>query len=172
MRKLLAKGRTIHYDLGCMICGLVMIAFSAIMIVYLIPHWCSIGRGLSSIKWNSQTLPYVVSALNLLLGILLALRYGRRYYIYKKDPEKAGDVRQVSFTLIALVIIAIGFLYVGFFKMVGYIPTTIVFMILLYFLFGGKKWIEAIILSVVFTAVCVAFFYFYLKLAMPLIWFY
>lgn len=172
MVKLLARKKTISYELGCMICGLVMMAFSAVMILYLIPRWCSAGSGLSSIKWNSQTLPYVVSVINLLLGVLISIRFGIRYSKARKSPEQNAEDKQVSFRLIALAVIAIGFLYVGFFKTIGYIPTTLVFMIILYFLFGGRKWVEAIILSVIFTTVCVAFFYFYLKLSMPLIWFY
>ena len=41
-------------------------------------------------------------------------------------------------------------------------------MVIMYWLSGGKSWVKDIVMSVVFTIVSVAFFYYYLKLAIPM----
>lgn len=165
----LAKTKKLEYNLGCMICGIIIILFSLTMFFYLIPVWCSIGSGLSTLKWNSQTMPYVVAGINLALGIAITIQNWVRY---RKSKRQGENKQEVSFSLIAIIVAVVGVLYVVLFGSVGYIPTTAIVMVLFYYLFGGKRWWEAAILAGVFTAGMVLFFYTYLKLAMPLIWFY
>ena len=50
----------------------------------------------------------------------------------------------------------------------GYPIANIIMMVIMYWLSGGKSWVKAIVMSVVFTIVSVAFFYYYLKLAIPM----
>jgi len=111
---------------------------------------------------TAKTFPKVVFIAGILLGVLLIVQaLGKRM---KKDPNEGT----VTFHLINAAIFADLVLFVFTLIPLGYPIANIIMMIIMYWLSGGKSWVKAIIMSVVFTVVSIVFFYYYLKLAIPM----
>ena len=111
---------------------------------------------------TAKTFPKVVFIAGIVLGVILIVTALAKRA--KHDP-KEGKVR---FHLINAAIFADLALFVFILIPVGYPIANIIMMVIMYWLSGGKSWVKAIIMSVVFTVVSVAFFYYYLKLAIPM----
>lgn len=122
-----------------------------------------IGDGFASAYGiTPKTFPKVVFIAGLCLGALLIVQaLGKRM---KKDPNEGT----VTFHLINLAIFADMALFVFTIIPLGYPIANIIMMVIMYWLSGGKSWVKAILMSVIFTVVSVLFFYTYLKLAIPM----
>ena len=111
---------------------------------------------------TAKTFPKVIFIAGIILSVILIMEaLGKRA---KHDPNEG----KVTFHLINLAIFADLVLFVFTIIPLGYPIANIIMMIIMYWLSGGKSWVKAIIMSVVFTVVSVAFFYYYLKLAIPM----
>jgi len=111
---------------------------------------------------TAKTFPKVVFIAGIVLSVLLIVQaLGKRM---KKDPNEGT----VTFHLINAAIFADLVLFVFTLIPLGYPIANIIMMIIMYWLSGGKSWVKAIIMSVVFTVVSIVFFYYYLKLAIPM----
>ena len=111
---------------------------------------------------TAKTFPKVVFLAGIFLGLLLIVQaLGKRM---KKDPNEGT----VTFHLINRAIFADLVLFVFILIPVGYPIANIIMMVIMYWLSGGKSWIKAFIMAIVFTVVSVVFFYYYLKLAIPM----
>ena len=111
---------------------------------------------------TAKTFPKVIFIAGIILSVILIMEaLGKRA---KHDPNEV----KVTFHLINLAIFADLVLFVFTIIPLGYPIANIIMMIIMYWLSGGKSWVKAIIMSVVFTVVSVAFFYYYLKLAIPM----
>lgn len=111
---------------------------------------------------TAKTFPKVVFIAGIVLSVILIMEaLGKRA---KHDPNEG----KVKFHLINLAIFADLVLFVFTIIPLGYPIANIIMMVIMYWLSGGKSWIKAIIMAVVFNIVSVAFFYYYLKLAIPM----
>jgi len=111
---------------------------------------------------TAKTFPKVIFIVGILLGLVLVVTALTKRK--KNDPNEG----KVTFHLINAAIFADLVLFVLILIPVGYPIANIIMMVIMYWLSGGKSWAKAIIMSVVFTVVSVAFFYYYLKLAIPM----
>ena len=111
---------------------------------------------------TAKTFPKVIFIVGILLGLVLIVTALTKRK--KNDPNEG----KVTFHLINAAIFADLVLFVLILIPVGYPIANIIMMVIMYWLSGGKSWAKAIIMSVVFTVVSVAFFYYYLKLAVPM----
>ena len=111
---------------------------------------------------TAKTFPKVVFIAGIILSIILIVTALTKRA--KHDPNEG----KVTFHLINAAIFADMALFVFILIPVGYPIANILMMVIMYWLSGGKSWIKAIIMSVVFTVVSVVFFYYYLKLAIPM----
>lgn len=169
IEKLLSKTGKItraKADIGA---SALIIAVSLFLLGYGIPKGISIGMaGVSKGANNPRTMPYIVSTVFLVMGILVLMK-GISLYRADKAKKKEGQApEETSFTFIVVPLALLGIAFALLFDAVGYIPLNIVAMIVVYYLFGGNKWYEALILSVVFTALMVLFFKYYLLINIPL----
>ncbi len=111
---------------------------------------------------TAKTFPKVVFIAGIALSLLLIVEaLGKRK---KNDPHEG----KVTFHLINLAIFADLVLFVLLIMPLGYPIANVIMMIIMYWLSGGKSWIKAIAMSLIFTVVSVLFFYSYLKLAIPM----
>jgi len=111
---------------------------------------------------TAKTFPKVVFIAGIALSLLLIVEaLGKRK---QNDPNEA----KVTFHLINLAIFADLFLFVLILIPVGYPIANVIMMVIMYWLSGGKSWVKAIAMSLIFTVVSVLFFYTYLKLAIPM----
>ena len=111
---------------------------------------------------TAKTFPKFVFIAGIILSILLIWEaLGQRM---KKDPNEG----KVVFHLINLAIFADLTLFVLILIPLGYPIANMIMMTIMYWLSGGKSWVKAIAMSLIFTVVSVLFFYTYLKLAIPM----
>ena len=111
---------------------------------------------------TAKTFPKVIFIAGILLGLVLIVTALTKRK--KNDPNEG----KVTFHLINAAIFADLLLFVFTLIPLGYPIANIIMMIIMYWLSGGKSWAKAIIMSVVFTVVSIVFFYYYLKLAIPM----
>ena len=111
---------------------------------------------------TAKTFPRVIFIAGILLSLVLIVTALTKRA--KHDPNEG----KVTFHLINAAIFADLAMFVFILIPVGYPIANIIMMVIMYWLSGGKSWAKAIIMSVVFTVVSVAFFYYYLKLAIPM----
>lgn len=146
---------------GDIVSGAFLALFSGLCLVYIIPKYVALGFGNTYV--TPQSFPKVVAAVTLCFGLFIMIRG-------IVNVKKGTEPKQVSFAMSSLCLCVIGIAYAVLFEIVGYIPLNIVCIPVVYYMFGGKKWWEAAIISVVFTAICVLFFKVYLQLVIPLVW--
>ena len=111
---------------------------------------------------TAKTFPKVVFIAGIILSLVLIVTALTKRA--KHDPNEG----KVTFHLINAAIFADMALFVFILIPVGYPIANILMMVIMYWLSGGKSWLKAIIMSVVFTVISVLFFYYYLKLAIPM----
>jgi len=111
---------------------------------------------------TARTFPKVVFIAGIVLGALLIVT------ALSKRRKNDANEGKVTFHLINLAIFADLALFVFTLIPLGYPIANIIMMVIMYWLSGGKSWLKAIIMSVVFTVISVLFFYYYLKLAIPM----
>ena len=111
---------------------------------------------------TAKTFPKVVFLAGILLGaLLIVIALTKRA---KHDPQEGT----VTFHLINFAIFANLVLIVFTIIPLGYPIANIIMMVIMYWLSGGKSWVKAILMAVIFTVISVLFFYTYLKLAIPM----
>lgn len=122
-----------------------------------------IGEGFaSSYGVTPKSFPKVVFIAGIALGgILIIEALGKR----RRSGPNEG---KVTFHLMNLAIFADLALFVFTIVPLGYPIANIIMMVIMYWLSGGKSWIKAFIMAILFTIVSVLFFYTYLKLAIPM----
>ena len=111
---------------------------------------------------TAKTFPKVVFIAGIALSLILIVQaLGKRK---KNDPNEG----KITFHLINLAIFADLVLFVFLIIPLGYPIANVIMMVIMYWLSGGKSWVKAIAMSLIFTVVSVLFFYTYLKLAIPM----
>ena len=111
---------------------------------------------------TAKTFPKVVFIAGIILSVILIVTALAKRA--KKDPNEG----KVTFHLINLAIYADLVLFVFTIIPLGYPIANVIMMVIMYWLSGGKSWIKAILMAVIFTVISVLFFYTYLKLAIPM----
>lgn len=109
-----------------------------------------------------KTFPKVVFIAGIVLGVMLILE------ALGKRKKSGGNEAMVTFHLINVAIFADLVLFVFLIVPLGYPIANVIMMVIMYWLSGGKSWIKAFMLAILFTIVSVLFFYTYLKLAIPM----
>ena len=138
-----------------------------VLLVDLFMMFIGVGKYISegyttSYGITAKTFPKVVFIAGIVLSALLIVEALTKRA--KHDPAEG----KVSFHLINLAIFADLVLFVFTIIPLGYPIANIIMMVIMYWLSGGKSWAKAFIMAIVFTIVSVAFFYYYLKLAIPM----
>ena len=111
---------------------------------------------------TAKTFPKAVFIAGIALSLLLIWEALAKR---KKNDPKEG---KITFHLINFAIFADLVLFVLLIMPLGYPIANMIMMVIMYWLSGGKSWVKAIAMSLIFTVVSVLFFYTYLKLAIPM----
>ena len=100
-----------------------------------------------------------------LLGLLLVIT---AYIKLRQNPNGDKKVLNGKELLMIALMVALFGLYLGIIKKVGYPISTAVFTFLFFFIYGDRKWLRMIIISVLFTAITYVLFrnVFYVMLPM------
>ena len=109
-----------------------------------------------------KTFPRAVFIAAMALAILVIIK-GIVEYRKKKENEKV-----IHFRLISLAIFLDMVFFVFTMQTLGYPIANMIMMIVMYWLSGGKSWIKAILTALLFTVVSILFFFYYLKLSVPM----
>lgn len=147
---------------GDIIAGALLVILAVLLLVWIIPNYVALGFGNTFV--TPRSFPKAITIVTLVLGFVVMVRG-------ILNMKKGTEPKQLSYAMSSLVLCVIGILYAIFFEIVGYVPLNVVCLPIIYLLFGGRKWWEAVVITVVFTAICVGFFRFYLQLSIPLAWF-
>lgn len=155
-----------------------IIIFGLWLNFWAIPHYI-----ISKFKFAGpppEAIPSIFSLLMVLLGIgllvtsllsYLAFR-GRQQLAQTKKDTKALETmvqksRRVSMRPIAFVTLLLALLYTIFLREAGFLLGTSVLIIVLFKLFGGKKWWQGAILGVCVSGILWGVFRIYLHVALP-----
>lgn len=159
--KALNKKITLRASQADLIFGAVVVVLNAWLFFVGVPKFIELGVG-NKYGTTPQTLPKAIFLAAMILGVLLIVE---SWGTFKK---KAEDEKTVSFHLISLCILADLALFVFTLKPLGYPIANVIMIYIMYWLSGGKKWWKGLVLALIFTTVCVLFFFYYLKLSIPM----
>ena len=109
-----------------------------------------------------KTFPQVVFIAAMALSVLVLIK-GVTQFRKKKENEKI-----IEFRLISLAILLDMTFFVLTMQPLGYPIANMIMIIVMYWLSGGKSWIKAILTAVLFTTASILFFFYYLKLSVPM----
>jgi hypothetical protein len=127
--------------------GFFMVVFSTLMYI-VAGKFPSVQKGLGAGDW-----PQLILTVLFVLGIILS---GSSYYSYRKQARQGGEARQGSYEKKELLHVLVLFLcvaaYIRLVGLFGFILLTPFFLFALMFIFGMRKWIKMVIISVVSTA--------------------
>lgn len=143
-----------------MAAGAVVMAVSLFLLLVGIPHFIEEGYG-NTYGLSPKTFPIGISCAALVLGVILFYQGWQRHK--SRDEEE-----YIEFYLISAAVLADILFFVLTIKSLGYPLANMVMMFVMYYLSGGSKWQKAVVMSVAFTACSVLFFYYYLKLSVPM----
>mgnify|MGYP001216182192 CR=1 FL=1 len=127
--------------------GLVFVGISIVVaLLFMIPAF-SMPKGTVDGAPGPGYFPIIISAIVLLLSVILGIVYLREdIKIFKRTENQKKNTPKLIISMIAILVYAL------LFSVLPFIPVTIVGIGFLNWLYG-KKWIENIIFSVVFTLV-------------------
>ncbi len=124
-------------------CGIVALAVAA--------YHSATGLSEASAGLGAGGFPKFVA---LCLGVLGLIQVVVSYLNLKKYPDQEKKVLNKK-ELLGAFFLVIGFaLYIVLVKPLGYIIATGLFLLLFFFIYGERKWIRMIIVSVCFSVIC------------------
>lgn len=94
--------------------------------------------------------PKFLAVVIALLGLLLAIT---AYLKLRQNPNGDKKVLNGKEILMILLMVAMFGVYLGIIKTVGYLISTMVFTFIFFFIYGDRKWLRMIIISVLFTVI-------------------
>ena len=109
--------------------------------------------------------PKFLAIIIALLGLLLVIT---AYLKLRQNPEGDKKVLNGKELLMIALMVALFGLYLGIIKTVGYPISTAVFTFVFFYIYGDRKWLRMIIISILFTAITYILFrnVFYVMLPM------
>jgi hypothetical protein len=162
--------RGIHLSLANLIAGVFVFFLGLILYFWAVPF--HISSSFSAMKGiGPKTFPSAFSLIVAGLGAILVFKG----YPELKRSRSAGSPEHglqgeafVRFTLMALVILAVGLLYSALLKSGGYLLVNTLSILILFKMFGGRQWWKGLLLGIGVTVCIYLFFGTYLDLAIPL----
>ena len=155
-----------------MITGAVIVILSLFLLLYAIPYQISTAFSTTGNGAISQrAFPYIVSIVMLICGLsILKSGYSKykRLQKHTEDSPKDSAEDSIEILLVSIVVIALGVIATVLLKPLGYLLTSGLTTLALYYICGGRKLHKGVILAAVFAVVTWVFFYVYLKLSIPL----
>ncbi|MBQ5954284.1 MAG: tripartite tricarboxylate transporter TctB family protein [Lachnospiraceae bacterium] len=165
MDKILSKKITVKMETLDIIAGAIVIAIGAFLLTIGIPKFIGIGFATAGTILTPRTFPRIVAVLMILLGVLLIASGLKTKAKNKKENIESKTVR---FYVVSFVIMLVCVLFIELLKPLGYPIVSILTAVAMYFICGGKKWWESVVLAVLFTAVSTWFFFIYMKMSIPM----
>ena len=145
------------------ITGSVVVLTSLFLIFYAIPH--QIAEGFGRHMMSPRSFPYFTAYVLLFCGIYVIFDGFRK----KKELARYNESPQlVDFSLLAIIFTLLGFFFAGFIRTLGYPLCNILIMLVIYYIFGGRKFLVGLATAIAFTVVSWLFFVVYLNLSIPI----
>ena len=159
--KLLDRHVMVRKSVADVLLGVAVILINLLMITVGVQKYITTGYG-NSYGITPRTFPCFVFGVAILLGAILVLRGIKAAKLHEEKEET------VDFHLISIAIFLDIIFFVATMKSLGYPVSNLIMMYVMYWLSGGKTWWTGLILSIIFTAASILFFYNYLKLPIPM----
>jgi phosphatidylglycerophosphate synthase len=112
-----------------------------------------------------KTFPYGVSIVSLICGLEILIS---GFLAWKKEKHSQIKASPITLHFVAFLIFALGILFSGALKTIGYPIVNTLSILAMYYISGGKKIWVGVITAVSFSVVSYLFFSVYLKLSIPL----
>ena len=142
--------------------GVFMVVFSTVMYI-VADKFPAAEKGLGAGDW-----PKLILSVLFVLGLIQS---GYSFYRYRKEVRQGGETKQSKYEKKELLHVFILFLcvvaYIKLVGLLGFILLTPFFLFALMFIFGMRKWIKMVIISVVSTAVTYLIFNTLLLVQLP-----
>jgi len=167
IKKILAKrliATKAHVDL---VVGAFFALASAYMLFYGIKKYASVSFGSVGIV-TDRFFPYIVFSVALALSVGIFVLGWFDNIRNKKLAETGGHIATTEFSILVVMMVILGVFVCYSFKTLGYPLTTIVSMISIYYMLGGKKLWQALVLSCGFALLSYLFFAVYLGVSLRL----
>lgn len=164
MDKFLSKKIIVKQETLDIIAGAIVIAFGVFLLITAIPK-IAIGFAAAGTILTPRTFPRIVAIAMIILGSLLIIS-GVKIKIRNKKANV--ESKTVQFYIVSFVIILVCVLFIELLKPLGYPIVSVLTVIGMYFICGGKKWWEGAILALIFTAVSTWFFFIYMRMSIPM----
>ncbi len=153
-----------HADMAL---GLFFSAFAVFMLVYGVKKWASVSFGSVGIV-TDRLFPYIVMTMMLICAVCIFIM-GLLDSIHDKKRKAAGEsVATVSFSIFIFFMAVLAFFVVKCLKPLGYPLTITISMLAVYFMLGGKKLWQGLLVSVGFAVLSYLFFAVYLGVSLQL----
>ena len=159
--KLLDKKISLRESMVDIIAGAVVFLLNLWLATIGVSKYISEGYG-NKYAVTPKTFPQVVFIAAMALSVLVLIK-GVTQFRKKKENEKI-----IEFRLISLAILLDMTFFVLTMQPLGYPIANMIMIIVMYWLSGGKSWIKAILTAVLFTTASILFFFYYLKLSVPM----
>ena len=159
--KILDRKISLRQYLVDIIAGGVIFLLNLFLLVVGVGKFINEGYG-SKYGITPRTFPRIIFIAAMVLSVLVIMK-GVVELRKNKSDEKI-----IHFRLISLAILLDMTFFVLTMQPLGYPIANMIMMIVMYWLSGGKSWIKAILTAVLFTAGSVLFFFYYLKLSVPM----
>ena len=147
--------------------GLLFIAFSLFMLLYGIKKWASVSFGSVGIV-TDRLFPYIVMIVMLAMSVCILVL---GLFDLKQDRKRAAagqPVAEVEFSIFALLVFLLGLFVIKFMKLLGYPLTVAIVLLAAYYMLGGRKLWQGLLVSIGFAAVSYLFFAVYLGVSLRL----
>ena len=165
MDKFLKKKITVKKETLDIIVGAIVIAIGAFLLIIGIPKFIGIGFATAGTILTPRTFPRIIAVLMVVLGCLVIISGIREKQRNKKEKTES---KTVQFYLVSFVIMLLCVFFIECLKPLGYPIVSILTVIAMYYISGGKKWWEALVTAVLFTAVTTWFFFIYMQMSIPM----
>ena len=159
--KALDKKITLRASVVDIISGGVIFLLNLLLLTVGVEKYISEGYG-NKYAVTPRTFPRAIFIAAMALAILVIIK-GVAEFRKKKENEKT-----VTFRLISVAILLDMAFFVFTMQPLGYPIANMIMMIIMYWLSGGKSWIKAVLTALLFTTASILFFYYYLKLSVPM----
>ena len=165
MDKFLKKKITVKKETLDIIVGSIVVALGAFLLIIGIPNYIGIGFATAGTILTPRTFPRIIAILMVILGGLVILSGIREKHRIKKENAKS---KTVQFYAVSFIIMLLCVFFIECLKPLGYPIVSMLTVAAMYYISGGKKWWEALITAVGFTAVTTWFFFIYMKMSIPM----
>ncbi len=165
MDNFLKKKITVKKETLDIIVGSIVIAIGAFLLIIGIPKFIGIGFATAGTILTPRTFPRIIATFMVILGGLVVLSGIREKQRNKKENTES---KTVQFYAVSFVIMLLCVFFIECLKPLGYPIVSIVTVVAMFYISGGKKLWEALLTAVLFTAVTTWFFFIYMKMSIPM----